>query len=42
MDLYARRVVGWALSDKADTHLAMEALSNAFERRGRPSGLMFH
>jgi putative transposase len=42
MDLYARRVVGWALSDKVDTQLAMKALSDAFERRGRQSGLMFH
>ena len=42
MDLYARRVVGWALSDTPDTHLVIKALSEAFERRGRPSGIMFH
>ena len=28
--------------NKVDTQLAMKALSDAFERRGRPSGLMFH
>jgi putative transposase len=32
MDLYARRVVGWALSDKVDTKLALKALSDAFDR----------
>ena len=42
MDMYARRVVDWALLDKVDTQLAMKALSDAFKRRGRPSDLMFH
>lgn len=42
MDLYSRRVVGWALSNKPDAELAIKALDMAFEQRGRPNGLMFH
>lgn len=42
MDLYSRRVVGWALSNKPDAELVIKALDMAFEQRGRPKGLMFH
>ena len=42
MDLFSRRVVGWALSNKPDAELAIKALDMAFEQRGRPKGLMFH
>ena len=42
MDLYARRIVGWACSDKPDAELAVRALDMAFEQRGKPQGLMFH
>ena len=42
LDLYARRVVGWALSEKADTALVVKALDRAYEVRGKPKGLMFH
>ncbi|GAB3097061.1 hypothetical protein GCM10027217_12800 [Pseudomaricurvus hydrocarbonicus] len=42
IDLYARRVVGWALSDRADANLTIKALDDAYHRRGRPEGLMFH
>jgi putative transposase len=42
LDLYRRRVVGWALSNKADAELAVAALEMAFEQRGRPEGVMFH
>ena len=42
IDLFARRVVGWAMSDKPDTNLVIKALDRAYEQRGKPSGLMFH
>lgn len=42
LDLCHRRVVGWALSSKADAELAVKALEMAFEQRGRPEGIMFH
>jgi len=42
MDLYARRVIGYALSDRADTALTCAALEMAWQQRGRPSEVMFH
>lgn len=42
IDLCRRRVVGWALSAKADADLAVKALEMAYEQRGRPEGVMFH
>ncbi|PXX50938.1 putative transposase [Pseudomonas sp. LAMO17WK12:I9] len=42
LDLYARRVVGWALSSKPDADLVIKALDMAYEQRGRPQGLLFH
>jgi putative transposase len=42
LDLYSRKIVGFALSDSPDSELTKLALSNAFEARGKPIGLMFH
>lgn len=42
LDLYARKIVGFALSDSPDSELTKKALSNAYEARGKPAGLMFH
>jgi len=42
MDLYARKIVGWACSKSPNTDLTCAALRMAFESRGRPVGLMFH
>lgn len=42
MDLYARRIVGWAFSKHADTDLALKALRRAYEHRRPAPGLMFH
>ena len=42
IDLCARRVVGWALSEKPDAQLVIEALNRAVEFRGVTPGLMFH
>jgi putative transposase len=42
MDLYARRVVGWSLSDNPDTKLTVSALNMAYQLRGQPKEVMFH
>lgn len=42
LDLYKRRVVGWACSDSPDSALTAKALQMAYESRGRPRGVMFH
>jgi len=42
MDLYRRRVIGWALSTRPDAELAARALELAYEQRGQPEGVMFH
>lgn len=42
IDLFARRVVSWEVSDKPDTDLVIKALDRAYEQRGRPFGVMFH
>lgn len=42
IDLYARRVVGWELSENNDTRLALDALGEAVSDRRPPRGLMHH
>ncbi len=42
LDLYSRRVVGWAMSAKPDAELVVKALDRAYEMRGRPQGVLFH
>ncbi|WP_017903851.1 DDE-type integrase/transposase/recombinase, partial [Pseudomonas asplenii] len=42
LDLYSRRVVGWAMSAKPDAELVVKALERAYEMRGRPRGVLFH
>lgn len=42
INLYARRVVGWALSEKPDSGLMVKALDVAYEQRGKPQSLLFH
>src|SRR5690554_3141776 len=43
LDLYSRKVVGWAISDKPDTQLAIDALKDALSNRPyRKWRLMFH
>ena len=42
LDLYARRVVGWSLSEHPDAKLVVSALKMAYQLRGQPTGLMFH
>jgi len=42
LDLYGRKIVGFALSSSPDSELTKRALTNAFEARGRPTDVMFH
>ena len=42
MDLYARRVVGWAVSDRLHKELALTALRRALAIRRPPAGLTHH
>ncbi len=42
VDLFARRVVGWAMSETNDTALALAALERAVRARKPPPGLVHH
>jgi putative transposase len=42
IDLFSRRVVGWALGDCLDAELSGDALRRALARRGPQPGLIFH
>ncbi|MFT6194124.1 MAG: putative transposase [Cognaticolwellia sp.] len=42
MDLFSRKVIGWAMSHSPDTTLTAKALIMAFESRRMPKGVMFH
>ena len=42
LDLFARRVIGWAMSNRQDQELASSALMMAIDRRRPPAGLIHH
>ena len=42
MDLYSRRVVGWAFGNNRKAELTKRALSNATRKRHPPEGMVFH
>jgi len=42
LDLYSRRVVGWAMSENNDEALTLSALQMALDQRQPPSGLVHH
>lgn len=42
LDLYSRKVVGWAVSQKIDTALCLAALDDAIEKRRPSPGLIHH
>jgi len=42
LDLFSRRVVGWATSQNVDRHLALAALQSALARRRPAVGLVHH
>jgi len=42
MDLFSRRIVGWAMGDRITRHLPLRALHMAAQRRRPPRGLLHH
>jgi putative transposase len=42
IDLYSRRVVGWAVSNRLKRDLALQALNNALALRNPPQGCIHH
>ena len=42
MDLYSRRIVGWAISKRMTTDLICKAMIMAYNLRKPPKGLVFH
>ena len=42
LDLFARRIVGFSVSDSPDSMLTTKALQMAYQTRLKPSGLLFH
>lgn len=42
LDLFSRRVVGWALSERLERGVALDALQMAFTKRQPPLGLLHH
>jgi len=42
LDLYSRKVIGWAISRQIDTELTLAALRMALEERRPPPGLIHH
>lgn len=42
MDIYSRKVVGWAISKKIDRHLTLAALQMAIKQRAPKEGIIHH
>lgn len=42
IDLFSRKVIGWAMSERMTTTLVSDALMMALWRRGMPEGVIFH
>ena len=42
LDLYSRKIVGWAMSDRIDTALVLKALGMALLHRNPPRELLLH
>ena len=42
LDLFSRRVIGWALGDRMTRQLALDALAMTLTHREPPHGLLFH
>ena len=42
LDLFSRKIVGWAMSARIDTALVLQALAMALLHRHPPANLMFH
>jgi transposase InsO family protein len=42
LDLYSRKIVGWAMSERIDTALVLQALAMALLHRRPPANLLLH
>ena len=42
IDVFKRVIVGWKVSTRMDTQLVLDALNQALDARGRPSGVIHH
>ena len=42
LDLYSRKVIGWAISKRMDAGLVLDALQMAMKRRSPPRGVIHH
>lgn len=42
IDLYSRKLVGWAIADHMETSLVTDALAMALQTRRPPAGVIFH
>jgi transposase InsO family protein len=42
LDLYSRKIVGWAMSERIDTSLVLKALDMALLHRTPPANVLFH
>ena len=42
LDLYSRKIVGWAMSERIDTTLVLKALAMALLHRNPPANLLLH
>lgn len=42
LDLYSRRIVGWAMSEYLTASIVVDALEMAIDRRAPPAGLLHH
>lgn len=42
LDLFARKPVGWAMSNSPDSQLTTKALTRAYETRNKPEGVLHH
>jgi putative transposase len=42
LDLYSRKIVGWAMSERIDTGLVLKALAMALLHRSPPANVLFH
>jgi putative transposase len=42
LDLFSRKVIGWALSEQIDAQLTLAALRMALEERGSVEGCIHH
>jgi len=42
LDLYSRKIIGWAISKKIDGQLTLDALRMAIQRRCPPEGVIHH